>query len=102
MISMEEHPRNKREETSIELGQEESTFTLEPAKIEVGSGYAVSVHYDENEKPVIDVKIYGKVDPGKLRKEIERIFPNAKIRQLSQTPQTVTIAKKDNKKKRKK
>jgi hypothetical protein len=101
MISMEEH-KNKREENTIELNQEESTFTLEPAKVEVGSGYAVSIHYDENEKPIIDVKTYGKVDPAKLRREIERIFPNAQIRQLGQTPRTVTIAKKDNKKKRKK
>ena len=101
MISMEEH-KNKREENTIELNQEESTFTLEPAKVEVGSGYAVSIHYDENEKPIIDVKTYGKVDPAKLRREIERIFPNAQIRQLGQTPRTVTIAKKDHKKKRKK
>jgi hypothetical protein len=99
---MEEHQRNKREEPPIELNQEESNFTLEPAKIEVGSGYAVSVHYDENEKPIIDVKTYGKVDPAKLRREIERVFPNARIRQLNQTPHTVTIAKKDHKKKRKK
>ena len=98
---MEEH-KNKREENTIELNQEGSTFTLEPAKVEVGSGYAVSIHYDENEKPIIDVKIYGKVDPAKLRREIERIFPNAQIRQLGQTSRTVTIAKKDRKKKRKK
>lgn len=76
---------------------EEVGFVLEPAQIEVGSGYTVSVSYDEDEKPVLDVKTYGKVDIIKLRREIERIFPDARIRNLTQTP-SVIIAKKQKKK----
>jgi hypothetical protein len=91
--------KTKREETIIEIDPEETGFILEPAKVEIGSGYAVSIRYDENEKPIIDVKTYGKVDIGKMRKEIERIFPNAKIRNLAQ-PQSVTIVKKENKKRK--
>lgn len=72
-------------------------FVLEPTKIEVGSGYTLCVRYDENEKPVVDVKTYGEVDLTKLRTEIERAFPNAQIRQLIQT-QSVTIVKKHKKK----
>lgn len=75
------------------MGSEEAAFVLEPTQVEVGSGYTVSVRYDENEKPIIDVKTYGEVDITKLRREIERAFPNAQIRRLKQT-QSVTIVKK--------
>jgi hypothetical protein len=86
--------KHKRESGGfIEMDSEESGFVLEPTQVEVGSGYTVSVKYDENEKPVIDVKTYGEVDITKLRREIERAFPNAQIRRLKQT-QSVTIIKK--------
>ena len=86
--------KHKRESSGfIELDSEELGFVLEPTQVEVGSGYAVSVSYDEDEKPIIDVKIYGEVNITQLRKEIEKLFPNAQIRQLNQT-QTVTIVKK--------
>lgn len=90
---MAEKKHKRESESLIELDSEELGFVLEPTQVEVGSGYTVSVSYDEDEKPIIDVKTYGEVDMAKLRKEIERIFPNAQIRQLNQT-QTVTIVKK--------
>lgn len=90
---MAEKKHKRESESLIELDSEELGFVLEPTQVEVGSGYTVSVSYDENEKPIIDVKTYGEVDIAKLRKEIERIFPNAQIRQLNQT-QSVTIGKK--------
>jgi hypothetical protein len=93
--------KTKREENFIELDQEETNIILEPAKIEVGSGYALSVRYDENEKPIVDIKTYGKVDLEKLRKEIKKTFPNARINQLNQTHHSVTIAKKEKKKRKK-
>jgi hypothetical protein len=77
----------------IELDSEEPGFVLEPTQVEVGSGYTISISYDENEKPIVDVKTYGEVDIAKLRKEVERVFPNAQIRQLNQT-QSVTVVKK--------
>ena len=89
---MAEKKHKRESESLIELDSEELGFVLEPTQVEVGSGYTVSVSYDENEKPIIDVKTYGEVDIAKLRKEIERIFPNAQIRQLNQT-QSVTIVK---------
>ncbi|PIX32003.1 hypothetical protein COZ60_01470 [Candidatus Bathyarchaeota archaeon CG_4_8_14_3_um_filter_42_8] len=90
---MAEKKHKRESESLIELDSEELGFVLEPTQVEVGSGYTVSVSYDENEKPIIDVKTYGEVDIAKLRKEIERIFPNAQIRQLNQT-QSVTKVKK--------
>ena len=98
VINMAER-KNKRESESLtELHSEETGFVLKPTQVEIGSGYTVSVNYDDNEKPIIDVKTYGEVDITKLRREIERLFPNAHIRQLDQT-RSVTIVKKCEKRK---
>jgi len=90
--------KNKREpESPSELTPEETGFVLEPTSIEVGAAYTVQLSLDENEKTVVDVKTYGQIDQQKLRREIERMFPNAKIRQLNQNP-SVIVAKKTKKK----
>jgi hypothetical protein len=90
--------RHKRESHSIvEIDSEDVSYILEPAQVEVGSGYAVAVSYDENENPIVDIKTYGQVDLARIRREIEQVFPNAQIRQLSQT-RSVTIVKKNNRK----
>jgi hypothetical protein len=96
---MAERKHKRESEGLTEFNPEESGFVLEPAQVEVGSGYTVSVRYDENEKPIIDVKTYGEVDITKLRREIERAFPNAQIRRLKQA-QSVTIVKKRKRKNR--
>jgi hypothetical protein len=80
-------------ENIIELDNEEPSFVLEPTEVEVGSGYSISVSYDEDGKPIIDLKTYGEVDISKLRKEIKRVYPNAQIRRLSKT-HSVAIARK--------
>jgi len=90
---MAERKSKRESENPVELDSEELGFVLEPTQVEVGSGYTVSVSYDENEKPIVDVKTYGEVDTAKLRREIERAFPNAKIRQLNQT-RSIAIVKK--------
>ncbi len=91
--------KTRRNENLIELDPEDMAFTLEPARIEIGSGYAVSISYDEHEKPVIDVTTYGRVDLGKLQREISEAFPNCRIRQLNRSP-TVTVVKTGKKKRR--
>lgn len=78
------------------LDMDETGFLLEPAQIEVGSGYTLKVKYNSQEKPIVNVKTYGQVDLVKIMKEIERIFPNAQIRQLNE-PTTVTVVKKNTK-----
>jgi len=92
--------KHKRETEIIELDTEEHSFILEPTQIEVGSGYTLSVNYDENENPIINIKTYGQVDIPKIRREIEKIFPNAQIKQLNQT-RAVTIIKKRKRKNKK-
>jgi len=89
---MPERKHNRETGSFIELDSEELGFVLEPTQIEIGSGYTISVSYDKNEKQIIDVKTYGEVDIAKLRRDIERAFPKAKIRQLNQT-RSVTIVK---------
>jgi hypothetical protein len=91
--------KHKRETESAEVECEDLGFVLEPTKIEVGSGYTLCVRYDENEKPVIDVKTYGQVDLSKLRTDIQRSFPNALIRQLNRS-ESVTVVKKREKRKK--
>jgi hypothetical protein len=89
----------KHKHVSIETPEldNDAGILLEPAQIELGLGYTLAVSYDENERPLVDLKTYGHVDLAQLRKEIERIFPNAQIRQRMVT-QTVTVAKKCKKK----
>ncbi len=83
----------------IELEMDNVGFVLEPAQVEVGSGYTVSVSYDEDEKPIVDVRTYGEVNMAKLQKEIRKAFPDAEIRNLNVS--TVTIVKKRKKTKSK-
>lgn len=94
---MSEKKQKREPESLIELNPEDAGFILEPTQVEVGSGYTVLVSYDENEKPIVDVKTYGEVNMTHIRREIERIFPNAQIRQLN--PQgSVTIVKRNKEK----
>ncbi|RJS78211.1 hypothetical protein CW667_01200 [Candidatus Bathyarchaeota archaeon] len=83
----------------IGLEMDDLGFVLEPAQVEVGSGYTVSVSYDENEKPIVDIKTYGEVNMAKLQKEIRKAFPDAKIRNLNNAG-TVTIVKKRKKRRK--
>jgi len=83
----------------IELEMDDLGFVLEPTQVEVGSGYTVSVSYDENEKPIVDIKTYGEVNMAKLQKEIRKAFPDAKIRNLNNAG-TVTIVKKRKKRRK--
>jgi len=71
--------KHKRGSEGIAELDEDVSVVLEPAQIELGSGYTLAVSYDENERPVVDIKTYGQVDFERLRKEIEGVFPNAHI-----------------------
>ena len=68
--------KRKREPEYIELESEDLGFILEPAQIEVGSGYTVSVDYDEKDEQIVNVKTYGKVDMAKIKREIKRVSLN--------------------------
>jgi hypothetical protein len=83
----------KREDSPVAFDLEETGFAVKPAKVEIGSGYAIAVGYDENDEPVIDVKTYGTVNMSSVRKELGSLFPNAKIRHLNGASPVTVIRK---------
>ena len=91
---MSEKKHKRGTPSSIELSlPEDLGFILEPTEIEIGSGYTVSMSYDEDGNPIVAVKTFGEVDSAKVRKDIKRLYPNAQIRQLNHEP-TVTVVRK--------
>ncbi|MGQ9539220.1 MAG: hypothetical protein ACUVTE_06560 [Candidatus Bathycorpusculaceae bacterium] len=91
-MSEKKHKRETTSPAQLSL-PEDWEFVLEPAKIEIGSGYSVSLSYDEDGNPIVGVKTYGAVDSAKIRREIERVYPNAQIRNLNEP--TVTVVRKN-------
>jgi hypothetical protein len=89
---MAERKSKRGTENTVTVDSEEMSFILEPNRVEMGAGYTVAVSYDEDERPIVDVKTYGQVDIAQLRRDISRAFPNAQIRKLDQTG-SVTVAK---------
>jgi hypothetical protein len=89
---MAERKNKHGSENAVTVDSEEVNFILEPNHVEVGSGYTVAVNYDDDQRPIVDVKTYGQVDIAQLRRDIERAFPNAQIRRLNQA-RSVTVAK---------
>jgi hypothetical protein len=89
--------KHKRGSEDIAELDDDAGILVEPAQIELGSGYTLAVSYDENQRPIVDIRTYGQVDLAQLRKEIEGAFPNAQIRQKEQSCTMIT-AKKSNRK----
>ena len=81
---MSKERRKKRFFDVFGFGEEDFLFGQEP--VEGGSGYSMSVSYDENGRPVVQVETYGNVDAEKLRKDVERQYPGAKIEGLQKQP----------------
>ena len=80
-------PERKRRRPFFDMlgfGEEDFLFGREPA--EGGSGYCISVTYDEKGKPVVQVKTYGDVDVAELRRDIEQRYPGARIEGLERKP----------------
>jgi hypothetical protein len=82
---MSERKKKQDPENTVEVETEENEFVLEPAQIEVGSGYTLAVHYDENQRPMVAVKTYGQVDLTQIKREILKIFPDAQVKHMNQT-----------------
>lgn len=86
---MSERKRKRRGIFDI-FGFDEDSFLfgseLEPTKGEGGSGYSISVTYDEKGKPVVKVETHGDVDVAELRRDIQQRYPGAKIEGLEKQP----------------
>ena len=81
---MAERKRKRRFFDLFGFGEEDFLFGGEPT--EGGSGYSISVTYDEKGKPVVHVKTQGDVDTAELRRDIEKRYPGAKIEGLEKKP----------------
>jgi len=76
-------PERKRKRRFFDLfgfDEVDSLFEGEPTR--GGSGYSMSVTYDDKGKPVVQVKTYGDVATAELRRDIEKRYPWAKIEGL--------------------
>ncbi len=81
---MPERKRKKR--FSDLLGFDEKGFLSSEDGGGRGSGYSISVTYDEAGKPVVQVKTYGDVDVAELRRNIEQQYPGARVEGLEKKP----------------
>jgi len=75
---MPERKRKKRFFDLFGFNEEDFLFGREPTG--GGSGYSMSVTYDERGKPVVQVKTYGDVDTAELRRDIEKRYPGPRLR----------------------
>jgi hypothetical protein len=73
--------RKKRRGIFDLFGFNEDSF-FEPELTEGGSGYSMTVTYDESGRPIVKVETRGKVDTAKLRRELIEQYPGAKIEGL--------------------
>jgi len=102
-------PKEKRKRGFFDVFSfNEEDFVFEPKSFsEGGSGYSVSVTYDEKGKPIVKVQTHGDVDVAELRKDIEQRYPAAKIEGLEKQPlirvvdEGSTLEKKEQEKERK-
>jgi hypothetical protein len=76
---------------------EESLFSGEPAG--GGSGYSISVTYDQSGKPVVRVKTHGNIDEAELRRSLEEQYPGARIEGLNKKPLVTFVDEKGESKK---
>jgi len=61
--------------------------------VELGEGYSISIDYDEEGPPKIQVKTYGKIDLSELMKEIRRRYPKAVICGAESKPTIEVVTK---------
>jgi hypothetical protein len=80
--------KEKRKKPFSDLfGFEEDLFP-KPGSLSTqgGSGYSISVTYDEKNKPVVKVQTHGEINAAELRRDIEQRYPGAKIEGLESQP----------------
>jgi len=79
--------KRKRKKPFFNLfGFDEEDFLFGREPVEGGSGYSISVTYDESGKPVVQVTTHGDMDVAELRRDIEQRYPRARIEGLEKKP----------------
>jgi len=77
--------KRKRDPFSI-FGFDKDLFMAPESFAKGGSGYSISVTYDEKGKPIVKVQTHGDVDVAELRRDIGQRYPGAKIEGLEKQP----------------
>jgi len=85
----------------FDFGEDNSFFSDNNLQ-KSGSGYSISVTYDEQGKPIVRAKTYGDVDVSELRKSLEDKYPGAKIEGLDDEPLIRVVSEKEEGKEEKK
>lgn len=94
--------KRKRKRPFFDLfGFDEENFLFEREPVEGGSGYSISVTYDESGKPVVQVETHGDVDVAELRRDIEQRYPGARIEGLEKKPLIRIVGEEKEEKERK-
>lgn len=89
-------PEGKKKRRFFDLfGFDEEDFLLGQKPVEGGSGYSISVTYDNSGKPVVQVKTRGDVDVAELRRDIEQRYPGARIEGLEKKPLIKMVGEED-------
>jgi len=96
---MSKRRRKRRLFDIFGFGEEEFPFGQKPA--EGGSGYSISVTYDEGGKRVVRVETYGDVNVVELRKDIEQRYPGARIEGLEKQPLIRIVGEEETREERK-
>jgi len=68
----------------FDFGEED--FLFDDSVQSGGSGYSISVTYDEQGKPIVQVKTRGDLDVSELRRDLEERYPDARIEGLEEKP----------------
>ena len=80
---------------------EEEDFPFNDSFQREGSGYSISVTYDEHGKPVVRAKTHGDINATELRKDLEEKYPGARIEGLEEKPLIRIVSKEEEPKKEK-
>jgi len=85
------------------FGFDEGDFHfLRSEPVKGGSGYSMSVTYDEKGKPVVRVQTYGDFDAAELRTDIEQKYPGARIEGLEKQPLIRVVGEEETRQEKKK
>ncbi len=93
--------KRKRKKRFFDLFDFNEDFPFGKELAEGGSGYSISVTYNDTSKPVVHVKTRGDIDVAELRRDIEQQYPGARIEGLEKRPLIRVVGEEKEEKERK-
>lgn len=78
--------KRKRKKQFFDVFDFDKDFSFGNELAAGGSGYSISVTYDDTGKPVVHVKTRGDIDVAELCRDIEQRYPRARIEGLAKHP----------------